>query len=140
VTVRVTEDKAKVLLIGGEGRLGTPVFDQRPGPRPAVKLDRVVFAQPRLGLIDEAALEKAGHPRLTLPALPDDKKAVDPLLKYDCIILGDVTTEQLAFAERRRLEKYVAERGGTLVLVAGKRALPLQFLEREQQTGNSIRC
>jgi len=27
-----------------------------------------------------------------------------------------------------------------LVLVAGKRALPLQFLEREQQTGELDRC
>jgi len=49
-------------------------------------------------------------------------------LRYDCIILGDVTPEELPPAERIRLEKYVGERGGTLVMLAGKRSMPMQFL------------
>jgi hypothetical protein len=35
--------------------------------------------------------------------------------------------EQLPPADRLRLEKYVADRGGTLVLLAGKRAMPLAY-------------
>ena len=31
-------------------------------------------------------------------------------------------------AEREQLEKYVSERGGTLVLLAGKRSMPLEYL------------
>ena len=30
--------------------------------------------------------------------------------------------------ERERLEKYVSERGGTLVLLAGKRSMPMEYL------------
>ena len=122
VPVRVTEDKARVLLIDGEAGWEYQYLANALGRDPAVKLDRVVFAQPRLDLIEEAALEKAGHPWLKLPVLPLDKNAADPLLKYDCILLGDVPPEQLPFADRRRLEKYVAERGGTLIVAAGKRA------------------
>ena len=136
VTVRVTEDKVRVLLIDGEAGWEYQYLANALGRDPAVKLDRVVFAQPRLDLVDEAALEKAGHPRLKLPPLPDDKTAPDPLLKYDCILLGDATPEQLPFADRRRLEKYVAERGGTLIVAAGKRAMPLQYLEKAQPAGD----
>src|SRR5262249_18379940 len=51
----------------------------------------------------------------------------EPLHDYDCIILGDVSPEKLPPADRKRLERYVAERGGTLLIVAGKRAMPLAF-------------
>jgi hypothetical protein len=53
----------------------------------------------------------------------------DPLFDYDCIILGDVMGEQLSPADRARLEKYVADRGGTLVILAGKRAMPMEYLD-----------
>ena len=39
--------------------------------------------------------------------------------------------EQLPLADRRRLEKYVAERGGTLILIAGKRHLPLEYVNTD---------
>src|SRR5205823_5132635 len=52
----------------------------------------------------------------------------DPLFEYDCIILGDVLPEQITPAERTRLERYVADRGGTLVVLAGKRAMPMAYL------------
>jgi hypothetical protein len=136
VTVRVTEDRAKVLLIHGEAGWEHQYLANALGRDPGVKLDRVVFEQPRIGLIEEADLKKAGHAWLTLPPLLDDKQAPDPLLAYDCIILGDAEPEHLSFAERRRLEKYVADRGGTLVLAAGKRSLPLGLLQREQQAGD----
>jgi hypothetical protein len=51
---------------------------------------------------------------------------------YDCIILGDVSPEQIGRAERDLLEKYVSERGGTLVLLAGKRAMPLDFIHDDE--------
>src|SRR5262249_58031109 len=77
--------------------------------------------EPRLGKIEEPDLKKIGNPSLTLPSEPD------ALSSFDCIILGDATPEQLPRAERVRLEKHVAERGGTLVILAGKRAMPLGF-------------
>jgi hypothetical protein len=120
--INVADDQAKVLLVDGEARwefhyLATALQRDR-----TMKLSNVVFVQPRLGKIEEPDLKKIGNPSLTLPSEPD------ALSSFDCIILGDATPEQLPRAERVRLEKYVAERGGTLVILAGKRAMPLGFL------------
>ena len=74
-----------------------------------MKVESVVFQQPRLNEnLSPAELDKMGSPRQQLPA------GADALAEFDCIILGDVGVEQLPLAERKRLEKYVAERGGTL--------------------------
>src|SRR5262249_6479588 len=86
-----------------------------------------VFVQPRVGQIPEAELAKQGNPRLALPRREEGKDAVDPLLRYDCIVLGDVSPDHLTSEDRRRLEKYVADRGGTLLLLAGQRLKPLAF-------------
>jgi hypothetical protein len=121
VVVNVADDKAKALLVDGEARwefhyLANALVRDR-----TVQMQSVVFSQPRLGRVAEDELLKTGNPRLTLPAEPD------ALAGYDCIVLGDVSPMQLPLPDRVRLEKYVADRGGTLVIVAGKRAMPLGF-------------
>src|SRR5687767_13709234 len=70
-------------------------------------------------------MDELGLPRTTLPEGPYEQN------EYQCIILGDVSPEQLPQADRKRLERFVAERGGTLVLVAGKNHLPLRFPPRQ---------
>jgi hypothetical protein len=62
-----------------------------------------------------------GYPATQLPSERDS------LHKFDCVILGDVSPEQLPLPERQRLEQYVGERGGTLVILCGKRFMPLAF-------------
>jgi hypothetical protein len=121
VVINVADDKARVLLIDGEARWEFHYLQSALLRDRTMDEQSVVFAQPRLGKIPEEELRKLGNPALTLPTDPD---AFAP---FDCIILGDVTPEQLPPAERVRLEKYVADRGGTLVLLAGKRAMPLAF-------------
>jgi hypothetical protein len=122
VVINVADDKAKVLLIDGEARWEYHYLANALARDRTVQLQGVVLAQPRLGRVPEDELRRAGNPRLSLPAEPD------ALAPYDCVVLGDTTPEQLPSAERARLEKYVADRGGTLVLVAGKRAMPLGFI------------
>ncbi|HEY7311928.1 MAG TPA: hypothetical protein VH643_21370 [Gemmataceae bacterium] len=125
-TVSVADDKAKVLLIDGEARweyhyLATALKRDR-----TMKVESVVFHQPRLDdRLRPEELQKMGSPRQELPSGPD------ALAEFDCIILGDVSDEQLPLAERKRLEKYVAERGGTLVVLAGKRFMPLRYPDVE---------
>lgn len=125
--VRVAEDKAKVLLVDGDARWEYHYLANALLRDPTITLERVVFSQPRLGLIKDDDLDKAGLPKSKLPEPKSAGKEVDPLLDYDCILLGDVSPEQLPIGDRRRLEKYVSERGGTLILVAGKRYLPLAY-------------
>src|SRR5262249_34452163 len=125
-TVNVSDDQMKVLLIDGEARweyhyLATALKRDR-----TLRVKNIVFQQPRLDdRLNAEELDQIGSPRQSLPA------GSDALSEYDCIILGDVSPEQLPPAERSRLEKYVSERGGTLVLVAGKRWMPLGFPEFE---------
>ncbi|HEY1859107.1 MAG TPA: hypothetical protein VGG61_02065, partial [Gemmataceae bacterium] len=122
VKVNVADDKARVLVIDGEARWEYHYLASALARDRTMDTKSVVFAQPRLGKIGEEELEKIGNPSLTLPKEPD------ALSGYDCIVLGDVMPEQLPAADRIRLEKYVADRGGTLVLLAGKRAMPLAYL------------
>jgi hypothetical protein len=123
---RVAAGKARVLLLDGEVRWEYHYLASALLRDPAVALESVVFVQPRLGQVPEAELEKAGNPRLSLPVWKD-KGQGDPLARYDCIFLGDVAPEQLPLAERRRLERYVADRGGTLIVLAGRRSMPVAF-------------
>jgi hypothetical protein len=122
LTVNVADDKAKVMLIDGEARwefhyLSTALARDR-----SMQVKSVVFSQPRVNAVpSEDELQASGYPALKLPAEPD------ALNSYDCIILGDASPEQLPLADRIRLENYVAERGGTLVFLAGKRYMPLTF-------------
>lgn len=122
VAINVADDKARILLVDGEARweyhyLATALARDR-----GIDLKTVLFEQPRVGRLDEAQLKAVGHPATALPAGPD------ALSQFDCIILGDVTPQQLPAEDRARLERFVSERGGTLVIVSGKRAMPNWFL------------
>jgi hypothetical protein len=125
--VRVANDRAKVLVVDGEARWEFHYLINALRRDRSMEPEAVVFVQPRVGRIPEAELEKQGNPRLALPRREEGKEAVDPLLRFDCIVLGDVSPDHLTPDDRRRLEKYVADRGGTLVLLAGKRFMPLAF-------------
>jgi hypothetical protein len=125
--VRVANDRAKVLVVDGEARWEFHYLINALRRDRSMEPEAVVFVQPRVGKIPEAELEKQGNPRLALPRREEGQDTVDPLLKYDCIVLGDVSPDHLTAEDRRRLEKYVADRGGTLVLLAGKRSMPLAF-------------
>lgn len=122
VVVVVSPDKAKVLLVDGEIRWEFHYLHTALVRDETMETTSVVFDQPRINLVNEEGLRKMGLPDLNLP------KDADLLMGYDCIILGDVGPDQVVLAEREKLEKYVSERGGTLVLLAGKRGMPLEFL------------
>jgi hypothetical protein len=127
VVINVADDTSKVLLVDGEGRWEFHYIWQALLRDRSMKVRSVLFSQPRLGKVPEKDLEKINHPLSALPPAP--KPEQDPLFDYDCIILGDVMGEQLKPAERARLERYVADRGGTLVILAGKRAMPMAYLD-----------
>jgi hypothetical protein len=129
VVINVADDKARVLLIDGEARWEQHYLANALARDRTMQPQSVVFQQPRVGAVPEDDLRKAGNPWRELPAGPD------ALSVYDCIILGDVTPEQLPPPERVRLEKYVGDRGGTLVVLAGKRAMPLAYAGADPAAG-----
>jgi len=123
VVIRVEDDnKFKVMLIDSEPRWEFHYLANALSRDPTVRLDSILLKPPLLNeQVSDETLQQMGNPRRALPAEPDAFKP------YDCIILGDVAPDEFPLADRRRLEKYVAEEGGTLVLVAGKRAMPQAY-------------
>lgn len=121
VTINVAPDKAKVLVIDGEARWELHYLQTALIRDETMETRSVVFDQPRINGVREEDLAAMKMPDLRLPN-------EEEMLRNDCIILGDVSPEQLSLEDRKRLEKYVAERGGTLVMLAGKRSMPLEFL------------
>jgi hypothetical protein len=128
--LRVADDKAKVLIVDGEARWEYHYLSTALARDPTIQLERVVFTQPRIGAIKADELDKAGFAKTKLPEIKKEGKQLDPLMDYDCILLGDVAPEQLPLDDRKRLEKFVGERGGTLILIAGKRHLPMDYVKQ----------
>lgn len=123
--IRVAPEKARILIVEDEPRWEYHYLASAIGRDPDLLLDRVLFNPPRIGAESEVKLEKLGYARRRLPI--KEGGAEDPLWSYDCIVVGDVSPEQLPTPDRLRLERYVADRGGTLVVSAGKRHMPLAY-------------
>lgn len=132
VVVNVSPDKAKVLLVDGEVRWEFHYLHTALVRDETMETTSVVFDQPRLNAVPEEGTKKMGLPDLKLPKDPE------ALMTYDCIILGDVSAEQFGRAERDQLEKYVSERGGTLVLLAGKRSMPMEYVREGEPLGKML--
>ena len=117
VAVRVADDKARVLLVDGEARWEFQYLRNALARDPRVAVDAVVFHQP--------TLPSSGDPGYltTLPVRPDSPEP-DPLGRYDLIVVGDVDPADLPPEAWKRLDAYVAERGGTLAFLPGPRFWP----------------
>jgi hypothetical protein len=117
VSVQVADDQARVLLVDGEARWEFRYVRNALARDPRIKVEAVVFHQPE-------ATGVSSHPTYAtaLPAVPDaTTRLPDPLGSFDAIVLGDVDPRDATPEVWARLEAYVAERGGTLVLAPGPR-------------------
>ncbi|TVR14504.1 MAG: hypothetical protein EA401_04375 [Planctomycetota bacterium] len=56
--------------------------------------------------------------------LPDSQEALDA---YDMVILGDLRSDELASGDQQRLARFVQDRGGLLVVMAGPRGMPHSY-------------
>lgn len=128
--VRVVQQKPRILLVDGEARWEYHYLATFLNRDPNLELERVLFHQPRLDLQPDEKLKKLGFASRKLPVLREDKVADDPLFAFDCILLGDVSPEDLPVKDQQRLHHYVSERGGTLVMLSGKRFLPMAYAEK----------
>jgi hypothetical protein len=103
----VSEEKVKVLLVDG-------------GPRWEHRyLKAALGRDPNVGLAD--FLVTRPPDRRLPPGFPRDR---DALFAHDAILIGDVEASVFSSEDLTALRDYVAARGGTLVLIAGPRAMP----------------
>ncbi len=124
--VNVVKDRARVMLIDGEARWEFHYLHTCLGRDPNMDVRSIVFRQPRIGVVKESELRASGVPARSLP------EDLTILAGYDTVVIGDVELVQMTTAQRQQLEKYVSESGGTLVLSAGKRAMPLAYMQDDE--------
>lgn len=118
--MNVVDDKVRVLLLEGEARWEFRFIDNALMRDERVEVKKVVFDQPYMGVLQDTFFPRT----LDLPEQPGDL-ANSPFAEPDLVIIGDVSPAGLPDNGWKLLEKYVAESGGTLVMIAGKNHMPL---------------
>lgn len=124
--VTVSRDRTKLLIVEGrprwEFRYIKNLFDSRDR---AVRLQYVllepdqILGQPPRPEVRASASRPERQTEAT--ALPKD---LEEWLKFDAIILGDVSPEFLEPDGTEALGKFVRDRGGTLIVISGQRFMP----------------
>ncbi|REJ74599.1 MAG: VWA domain-containing protein [Planctomycetota bacterium] len=118
----VVDDESDVLLIEGEGRWEFRYIDAALRRDEHVNLDKVVFRQPYMGVLPDTFFPRT----LELPA-DVVTTAETPFGEFDAVIVGDVASHQLTELGWELLDRFVREEGGTLVLIPGRRHMPLAY-------------
>ncbi|QDT12926.1 hypothetical protein [Planctomycetes bacterium K23_9] len=114
VIVNVTRNQIKVLLADEMPRWEFRYLAQLFRRDPKVECDEMLF-RPRLIATGDRQSSR------TFPT------TVDQWDEYDVVILGDLPPEHLPVAAQESLAEYLRHRGGTLVMIAGSRAMPDAF-------------
>jgi len=128
-TVRVTDDRTKLLLVEGwprwEFRYIKNLFETRDS---SVKLQYVLFHPDRIAEVPSRPAMSASAtrpPELSqATALPGNQEEWN---KFDVIILGDVAPSMLPAEAQEAITQFVTRRGGTLVVVSGPKFMPHHY-------------
>ncbi len=118
----VTDDTVHALLLEGEARWEFRFIDNALLRDQRVQIEKVVFRQPYIGVLPETFFPR----NLELSPNADDLEA-SPFAEADLVIVGDVAPDDISQTGWKLLQKFVAESGGTLVLIAGKQYFPLSY-------------
>lgn len=122
ILLTVVDDEADVLLVDGEGRWEFRFLDNALRRDAQVKVQEVLFRQPYMGVLPDAFFLR----QLKVPE-PGASREESPFTPFDVVILGDVAQHQMPPGAWELLDRFVREEGGTLVLQAGKRHMPLGY-------------
>jgi len=128
-TVSVSNDQTRLLLVDGrprwEYRYLKNLFDMRDR---SVRLQHVLLEPDRIAGQDpppEIHASAARPPEQTeATALPKD---LAEWLKFDVIILGDVDPRHLGDQQIDALRRFVFDRGGSLIVIAGPIHMPRSY-------------
>ena len=120
--MNVVDDIVRVLVLDGAPRWEFRYLYTALERDERVEVSSVVFEQPYLGILNDTYFPR----RLDIPRDADDLEN-SPFTEPDLVIVGDVRPSDLSEQALQLLEKYVADSGGTLVFVAGRRHLPQAY-------------
>jgi uncharacterized membrane protein len=117
VPLRVVDKKLQILYLEG-----SPRWEYRYLKNAILRDTSVQFAC----LLTEADPRRGGEGNRRITGFPRD---VAELFRYDIVILGDVPREWFTSAQLEALRRFVQERGGSLVAIAGERSMPWEYRE-----------
>ncbi|QDU11784.1 hypothetical protein [Gimesia aquarii] len=124
--INIVDDKSHVLLVDETARWEFRFLHNALQRDKRIDLEQVLFEQPYLGLLPKPFFPNqlsTKFPPENEP--PNQDKSSNPFGEKDLIIIGDVSPNHLKEENWDHIKKFVAEQGGTLVLLAGKKYLPL---------------
>jgi len=129
VTVSVTDDQVRLLLVDGrprwEFRYLKNLFASRDK---TVRLQYVLFDPDSVSGMPAKPSARASASRTTggaeATSLPNDDQE---WAKFDVVVLGDVQPSELPLAGQEAIRRFVVDRGGTLVMIAGPHSMPRAF-------------
>ena len=114
--VNVTRSEIKILLADEMPRWEFRYLAQLFRRDPKIDLDEMLF-----------------HPRLIATGRRQESKTfpttADAWDQYDVVILGDLAVEHLSLESQESLIRYLRERGGTAIVIAGKESMPQAFAD-----------
>lgn len=114
VSFEVVRDRLKILLADSIARWEYRYLNQLFRRDPHVQCDELLF-YPKL------------HGTGALAARPAFPRDVEGWSKYEVVILGDVTPQQLPAESQQALVEFVRTRGGNLIIVSGRNGMPAAF-------------
>ncbi len=109
--ISVIDDTSHVLLVDGEGRWEFRFLEAAYHRDDRVDLKAVLFDQPYLGLLPHTFFDSS---------LPKTAAVGNAFEDLDLVIWGDADSRSVDQNRWEDLEKFIAEKGGTLVVTAGK--------------------
>ena len=116
-TIRVIDEKIKVLYVEGK-----PRWEYR-------YLRRVLLRDHRLDVkfwMTEGDKELAQYSERYLDTFP---MAADKAFAFDLVILGDVPRSRFSRIQLERIAQLVRERGGSLLMLAGRSHAPFEYVD-----------
>jgi hypothetical protein len=121
LAVSVSDDRTQLLLIEGRPRWEFRYIKNLfAGRDKTVHLQYVLLEPDRIEGVPRPPITHASASRdveeVEAAALPKDEVE---WMKFDVIVLGDVSPETIGEEEQRILRRFVTERGGTLIVIAG---------------------
>ncbi len=129
LAVHVTDDRTKLLLVEGLPRWDFRYLKNLFADRDeSVQLQYVLFRPDRIEGMpkrpDVHASVARDRDEVEATALPEDEAE---WMKFDVVVLGDVAPEDFEPEALEILERFVTERGGTLIVIAGPNYMPHAF-------------
>ena len=135
MTVAVTDERTQVLIVEDRPRWEFRYLrNLLVGRDKTVRLQTVLLEPDRLASVKERPQVPASVTRsdgdTEATSLPENEQE---WMKFDVIVLGDVSAEQLNPEAIQIIHDFVNKRGGTLITIAGPRHLPHQYVDTQLQ-------